>query len=155
MPEGFRFCLPSEAEWEKAARGPEGNEYPWGNKFDKSKCNSEEGAIGGTSPVGKFSPQGDSFYDVADMAGNAWEWSRSLWGSDWMDTKKPSFKYPYSFDDGREDEEAEEGWRIIRGGSWALNKECVRSAFRNSSIFLYYNYVGFRVAVSPFPPEGS
>ena len=75
---GKPYRLPSEAEWEKAARGSEGWIYPWGNEWDEKLCNSLEGGKGGTSPVGMYSPAGDSPYDCADMAGNVWEWTRSL-----------------------------------------------------------------------------
>ena len=70
----WRGCrLPDEREWEKAARGTDGREYPWGNGFDKAKCNLSKSGIGKTTGVGTC-PQGASPYGCQDMAGNVWEW---------------------------------------------------------------------------------
>ncbi|HLF27884.1 MAG TPA: SUMF1/EgtB/PvdO family nonheme iron enzyme [Anaerolineae bacterium] len=130
--------LPTEAEWEKAARGEYGNEWPWGNEFDAARCNSVEGGKRETTPVGLYSPQGDSPYGAADMAGNVWEWCHSLF--------KP---YPYAADDGREDESAS-GPRVLRGGAWISSGGLARCASRLDfhPDYRFVNF-GFRVVVSP------
>ncbi|NWG35432.1 MAG: SUMF1/EgtB/PvdO family nonheme iron enzyme [Chloroflexi bacterium] len=110
--------LPTEAEWEKAARGEFGFEWPWGNEFDKNKCNSSEGGKKGTTPVGAYSPAGDSPYGAADMVGNVWEWTQSLWKG-----------YPYNVSDGREDIKAG-GGRVVRGGSFLNTSRVARCASR-------------------------
>ena len=88
--------LPSEAEWEKAARGTDAPIYPWGDSIDSKHANYADTGIGTTSAVGCF-PAGGSPHGCLDMAGNVWEWTRSLWGENWT---KLEFGYPYDAEDG-------------------------------------------------------
>jgi formylglycine-generating enzyme required for sulfatase activity len=119
--------LPSEAEWEKAARwdGRRARRYPWGDSWDEFKCNSLEGRVLATTPVGIY-PNGASPCGALDMAGNVWEWTRSLWGPE---IERPAFEYPYDSGDGREDEESGD-LRVLRGGSWSNPINHARCAFR-------------------------
>jgi formylglycine-generating enzyme required for sulfatase activity len=116
---GKQYQLPSEAEWERAARGDEGWLYPWGNSFDPQKLNCLDGAAKGTTPVGQYSPLGDSPYKLADAAGNVWEWTRSLYKS-----------YPYDPLDGRESLDESTRARVLRGGSHTNTSWGTRCAVR-------------------------
>jgi len=175
--ENMKIDLPSEAEWEKAARGGEEifqppriisldkimtehytieprmkNEkpqrrYPWSDDADPNRANYAETKIGATNAVGCF-PDGASPCGCEEMSGNVWEWTRSLWGKDYA---KPDFKYPYELKDDRENLEAPRDiLRVIRGGSFGTNASSVRCAFRDWHRPNFRDrYYGFRLSARP------
>jgi len=140
----YGMSLPTEAQWEYAARGPEGRKYPWGDQWDVKKCCNVDnrGPAGFTWPVGSF-PEGTSWCGALDMAGNIWQWC-----NDWYDERyyanSPSVDPPGPADP------TPQKYRVLRGGSCNWDANVCRSAYHdwgdpNSRTGIY----GFRCVIVP------
>jgi formylglycine-generating enzyme required for sulfatase activity len=146
LPTSTTVQLPSEAKWEKAARGPQAYRWPWGNDWRKDHANTAEAELKETSPVGLF-PGGVSPYGVQDMAGNVWEWTHSGWG--WTSGYQPDYGYPYDPHDGREKPLQGPDLPVVRGGSWDAAQWLARAASRGRYPTVYWSSrCGFRVVLS-------
>jgi len=135
--------LPTECQWEAAARGHTDNIYPWSGPYDVVKCNAEM-RLGCVSPVGAYSPQGDSWCGCQDLAGNVREWTASYGGTQGVDWRQLS---PTSTNE-EPTSILQSSRMIIRGGSYSYDKDCLQNWVRNTQIACRRDMqTGFRLVI--------
>ena len=141
---GQAFRLPTEPEWEAAARGATGRRYAYGDHFERRACNAIETHVRGTTPIGVF-PAGDTPEGLTDMTGNTWDWTANVAG---RSLESIDFTYPYRADDGREDPHAgAELVRVARGGGWCYGAPHIITTMRYTLYPDARNYnLGLRLA---------
>ena len=134
------YRLPIEAEFEAAARGKEGRQFPYGETFESARCNTFESHLRRSTPVGIFDNATPE--KAFDLSGNVYTWTLSLYD-------KATFPYPYQANDGREDVNRTDVLRVLRGGSWNYSRDYARAAARDHYSPYYRDFdVGFRVVLS-------
>jgi formylglycine-generating enzyme required for sulfatase activity len=136
----YGLMLPSEAQWEKAARGVDGRIYPWGDQQPTPElCNFSGSGILDTTPVGKY-PQGISPFGLVDCAGNVWEWCADEYSSNLLQERYPNSGRVIRLSNNRANSRL-----ALRGGSFYYDAGCVRCASRfGNAAVRCLNYIGFR-----------